>query len=360
MKLVAWHEAADFFDQALTAELSDTERYAVAMELGEALIRAGEAARATEAYRAALAATLPESDSAALAEIALTRSLFMQARFGEAVDVVQGIQTETVSIAAQREFTWGAALSIEGADLEAAAAHLQNADLLLNQSGAPSDLPILAQVRFELGSVAAQQGDLREATRLYREALDIAEESPEDAATFQQVLANNNLAYHLHLMGDPAALGYAQAGLALAQQKGVIPIQAYLFSTLGEIALAAGKIDAAEGYFNEGLALAERLSMPERIAGLTANLGRVAAARGQVDLAIHRFSTALARADALGTRHLAATIRLWLAPLLPEAEASATLAEVRVFARSTGRRRLLEEVEKISPQRARGTRREET
>lgn len=348
MRLVAWHEAADFFDQALTAELSDTERYAVAMELGEALVRAGEAARATEAYRAALGVAIPESDEAALAKIALTRSLFMQARFGEAVDVVRSVQTETVSIAAQREFTWGAALSIEGADLEAAAEHLQNADLLLNQSGAPSDLPILAQVRFELGSVAAQQGDLREATRLYREALDIAEESPEDAATFQQVLANNNLAYHLHLMGDPAALGYAQAGLALAQQKGVIPIQAYLFSTLGEIALGAGKIDEAEGYFNEGLALADRLAMSERIAGLTANLGRVAAARGQADLAIHRYSTALARADSLGTRHLAAQIRLWLAPLLPEAEAKATLAEVRAFAKSTGRRRLLEEVERLN------------
>ncbi len=58
-------------------------------------------------------------------------------------------------------------------------------------------------------------------------------------------------------------------------------------------------------------------ALPERVAGLTANLGLLAVRRGQGPLAIHRLSTALARADTLGTRHLAAQIRVWLAPLLP-------------------------------------------
>lgn len=349
MRLVAWHEAADFFEQALQADLSDRARRGIHMELGEALVRAGESARASEAFRAALAESA-DGDEAALARIALTQSLFAQARFGEAIEVVQAIQSETVSIAAQREFVWGAALSVEGADLDTAAEHLRNADLLLNQSGLPTDLPVLAQVRFELGSIAAQQGDLREATRLYREALDIAEEAPDDTAVFQQVLANNNLAYHLHLLSDPTALGYAEAGIRLAEQNGVITLQAYLLSTRGEIALAAGKVEDAERYFNEGLALAERLNLPERIAGLTANLGRAALARGRTDLAIHRFSTALARADSLGTRHLAANIRLWLAPLLPDAEARTNLAEVRAFAQNSGRKRLLAEVEEVQKQ----------
>jgi hypothetical protein len=114
----------------------------------------------------------------------------------------------------------------------------------------------------------------------------------------------------------------------------------YLLSTLGEIALAANDLDLAERYFAEGLALAEQLSMPERLAGLTANLGLVARARGQNDLDIHRLSTALARADVLGTRHLAAQIRLWLAPLLPVAQAHTYLAEVRAFAEYSGRQRL--------------------
>ncbi len=142
----------------------------------------------------------------------------------------------------------------------------------------------------------------------------------------------------------------ARAGLALAQEKGMLNPQTYLLSTLGEIALAASDLDTAENYFSEGLALAERLSMPERIAGLHANLGRVAAQRGQTTLAIHRLSTALTSADRLGTLHLAAQIRLWLAPLLPPAEARARLAEARALAESGGRRRLLEDVARLEAQ----------
>src|SRR5204863_2857476 len=104
---------------------------------------------------------------------------------------------------------------------------------------------------------------------------------------------------------------------------------------------------AAEQYFFEGLELAERRPAPERIAGLTANLGLVAIRRGQTTLAIHRLSTALARADALGTVHLAAQIRIWLAPLLPPAEARATLAEARALAESGNRTRLLEQIAQL-------------
>ncbi|MFO7624207.1 MAG: hypothetical protein R6V73_07635, partial [Anaerolineales bacterium] len=103
-------------------------------------------------------------------------------------------------------------------------------------------------------------------------------------------------------------------------------------------------LDLAQDYFLEGLALAERVSMLERIAGLTANLGLVEIERGQKELAIHHFSTALARADALGTQHLAAQIRLWLAPLLPPAEARQHLAEARAIAASGRRQRLLQEI----------------
>jgi len=209
------------------------------------------------------------------------------------------------------------------------------------------DLLSLAQIKFELGSVAAQLGDLQEAVALYRESLDIAEEVPGEAAVPQQILAYNNIGYHLHLLGDPAAADYARRGLALAQEKGVLLLQPFLFSTLGEIALTAGDLDSAERYFGEGLALAERLDIPERIAGLTANSGRLAVARGQTELAIHRLSTALARADSLGTHHLATQIRIWLVPLLPAAEARAALAEARTFAKSSGRKRLLTEIVQV-------------
>src|SRR5262249_37220037 len=153
----------------------------------------------------------------------------------------------------------------------------------------------LAQVRFELGNVLAQQGDLPRAIERYREALAAAERA--EATIPQRILILNNLAYHLHLLGDPSASEFAQAGLRLAQEKGVLSFQTYLLSTLGEIALAAEDLPAAEQYFAEGLALAEQLSLPERIAGITANLGLLALRGGQTALAIHRLSSALARAD---------------------------------------------------------------
>ena len=123
----------------------------------------------------------------------------------------------------------------------------------------------------------------------------------------------------------------------------MLGLMTYLYSTLGEIELGQGDLSAAEERFGEGLALAERMNMPERVAGLTANLGLVAQARGETALALYRFSAAMAQADAIGTRHLAAQIRLWLAPLLPRAERRARLAEVRAFAESAGRTRLLQE-----------------
>ena len=130
----------------------------------------------------------------------------------------------------------------------------------------------------------------------------------------------------------------------------MLSFEPYLRSTLGEIALADGDLDAAEASFNQGLELAEQLPIPERVAGLTANLALVSIKRGQTALAIHRLSTALARADALGTRHLAAQIRIWLAPLLPPAEARATLAEARALAESGNRTRLLEQINRLEAQ----------
>jgi hypothetical protein len=182
-------------------------------------------------------------------------------------------------MAAQREFTWGAALSIEGDDLAAASERLRRAESILAPSSLPSDLPLLAQIKFELGSVAAQQSELQKAVGLYGESLEIAEEAPGDTGITQRILAYNNLGYHLHLLGDSAAHDHARRGLQLAQEKGVLTMKTYVLSTLGEIALAANDLDLAERYFSEGLALAKQLSMPERLAGLTANLFYIARLR---------------------------------------------------------------------------------
>jgi tetratricopeptide (TPR) repeat protein len=247
--------------------------------------------------------------------------------------------------APEAEFIWGSALSIEGADLQGAADHLGKAGELLRAQGEGADLAMCAAVSFELGSIAAQQGDLDAAIAHYHTTLAIAQNIQLDAPRPFDILAYNNLAYHLLLQGDDSARGYAETGLELARQKGALMFLPFLLSTRGEIALAEEDLETAAKLFTEGLALAERLNLPERIAGLTANLGLVAMRRDETTRAIYLLSTALAQADALGTQHLAAQIRLWLVPLLPPDEARVRLAEARAIAEHGGRRRLLAEVE---------------
>jgi tetratricopeptide (TPR) repeat protein len=193
----------------------------------------------------------------------------MQARYAEAVKQAQDLCANAdPSTRARAEALWGTALSLEGADLAEAAEHLQKAAALLRGESAPVDTAQLAQVIFELGSVAAQQGDLPKAIALYQEALTAAESAQPDVALPQRILAHNNLAYHLHLLDphDPQASEHAHLGLRLAQEKGLLGLQTFLLSTLGEIALAHGDLEAAES-ISDGLALARALSIQGSIAG---------------------------------------------------------------------------------------------
>ncbi|MBI3733036.1 MAG: transcriptional regulator, partial [Chloroflexi bacterium] len=346
-QLPAWKEAIGFFEQALQAETDRGRRREILMALGEAHFAAGGADPAVEAFRAALDLALADGGIGEVnaARLALARGLFGQARYAESITLAQTVLASGDSDnAMMAEFAWGSALSVEGADLVGAAEHLQKAGALCDGQADPLRL---AQIKFDLGGVRAQQGDLVSAIALYRESLDAARaplslSKGGGPSALWQALAHNNLGYHLHLLNDPGALEHAQTGLALAEEGGIIPVKPYLLSTLGEIALARNDLDAAEAYFTEGLALAERISAPERITGLTANLGRVAARRGLTALAVHRLSTALARADALGLQHLAAQIRLWLVPLLPPAEARAHLAEARAIIVAGDRRLLMQ------------------
>jgi tetratricopeptide (TPR) repeat protein len=253
----------------------------------------------------------------------------------------------TIRNAAQ--FMWGAALSLEGSDLNEAAQHLLASK---EAAEATRNASQLAAVNFELGNVAAQQGKLKEAIAYYQQVLELtrppkgdSQESDESLRSY--ILAHNNIAYHLHLMSDPRAGEYIEPAFALAREKGVLTVVAYLLSTKGEIALAQEDFSAAERAFNQALAHAQRLNQPERIAGVTANLGLLAIARGQNELAIHRLSTALAQADAISSRFLAAQIRLWLAPLLSPDAGRARLAEARAII-TTGRyHRLLPQLERL-------------
>jgi len=354
-RLAAWHEAIEHFEHALVGTRAPHDQGPILAALAQAQLNSGQAALAVERYRRAIQLEKDPAQNAEL-RIALVRAYFMQARFGEAVALAAQLAGPGEGAApaqiqrAQAELLWGTALSVEGADLQAAGAHLERAAALTTDC--PTiDAAFLAQTQFERGGLAAQQGDLPKAIALYRDALRIGQEDGD--LPMWETLSHNNLAYHLHLTGRPEAQSEAEdhirQGLRLAEDRGLLSLLPYLYSTRGEIRLAAGDLDGAAESFSLGLAQAEAIGHGERIAGLTANLGLVARARGDTATAIHRLSTALARADAIGTQHLAAQIRIWLAPLLPKVEARARLAEAHQIAQAGGRKRLLEQIEAVSP-----------
>lgn len=348
-KIAAWHEAIEFYKMALLGKddvhhLNDWEA------LAEAHAKSGEFVQATEAYREAI--TLAQKGGQtepliAALRLAMARSMLPQSRFDEVMHIAQNVcnqgGSENVIIA---QLIWGTALSIEGADLEAAKDHLTNAEELCKQNPA-MPRSTLGQILFESGSVAAQQGDLERAIHYYQEALDVASQEHDSYSLEIRILAHNNLAYHQHLLGLPDAEQDAHTGLKLAQENGILGMQTYLYSTLGEISLAAGEHDQAEDYFQKGLELAERFRISERIAGITANMGLLAQQRGQNEVALHYLSTALGQAQSLGTKHLEAQIHLWLAPLLPAKIASQHLQIAKEIAQDSGRRLLLEQVSRV-------------
>jgi tetratricopeptide (TPR) repeat protein len=329
--LAAWRAAAEFYQQALAASNAE-QRPAVLAALGSAQLHGGALAQATDTLRQALEAAPQEAATLHSVVQGLGESLILQARYPEVLALAHTLADHphpTIRFAA--EFMWGAALSLGGQDLAEAIAHLRVAETELRTHPADAPLELLAQVEFELGNLAAQQGQLTEAIAHYQEALRLTTAGSSDESQRIYVLAHNNLAYHLHLLGDPEAVGYAQRAAELARDKGMLTIFSYVASTQGELALAANELAAAEGYFQQGLANAQRLAQRERIAGLTANLGLVAQRRGQPELAVHRFTTALAEAEAISSRFLAAQIHLWLAPLLPPATARTHVAAARAI-----------------------------
>jgi DNA-binding SARP family transcriptional activator len=343
--LAAWPEAAEFYLKALDGVLPP-QRSTVLRKLGYARLYAGAAGLAAEAFREAMgvASTLHE---AVVARLALAHALIPQGRYADVIALVSQIDPD-IDPRQQAEalFLWGTALSLEGADLGAATERLMMAEAVL-RACPMAEASALAQVSFELGNIAAQQGDLTTAIARYEMAQQIADEAGDSALTWR-VLARNNQAYHRLLLGEiSAAETIITAALSLAEEGGLLSVMPYLLSTAGEVALAQGDLETAIARFQQGLALATQFSIPERVAGITANLGLVALQRGDTTCAVHYLSTALAQADTLGARHLAAQIRVWLAPLLPPPEARIRLAEAQAIAEAGGRQRLLAAIAQV-------------
>ncbi len=353
--LAAWHEAIAFFEQALaeSESLGDlAQRQMILAALGQACLHAGQFSRAAQTLRAALDLSKMGQNSVntGVLHLGLGETLVLANRIGEVLALAEEISADPQPEAAvNAAYFRGVALSHSRADLPGAIAQVQQAEALLQQlQPKPAEgVVTLGQLKFELGNILARRGDLPAAIESYRAGLEATQGMENESALRNHILFHNNLAYHLHLLANPAAAGYAQKGLTLAQEKGVLSVLPYLWSTLGEISLAQNDLAAAEQHFKEGLALARQFSIPERIAGLTANLGLVARQRRQPELARQHLVEALTQAEELNLRHLAVQIRLWLAPFLPLAEARAHLNAARAVAEHDGYDLLLAEANRL-------------
>lgn len=349
--LAAWTDAITFYQLALEGETDADRRAEISIALGEAQFHKADFEASTQSFRAGLQLAQAHRNFALMeaALLALTRSLFPQARYGEAAAIAAELRrTGPAELAGGAEFIWGTALAVESAHPLEAQAHLERAEELLALPLAYPTQISPALRKYQLAAVLGQRGDSAQAAATYRAALELATAHPDSLDLTRSIMLYNNLAYQLHLIGDQRAAAEAvQAGIRLAQEKGSTSHLPYLLSTSGEIALAQNDLDVAEKFFTEGLATARATPIPERIAGLTANLGLVAKARGQDDAARALLADARARADEIGNGHLAVRIRIWLAPLLADGDARVCLSEARAIAEANGYAGLLDEIARL-------------
>ena len=342
-QLGAWAEADYYMRMAIAATPNDAQAL-LWLELGETLIWAGEAAAAMDAFQQAI-----HNDAsgdcliADQARIALARSYIPLARYDDVIAITTPLMHHhDQTLAMHAALACGTAYSLAGVDLVHAGELLARAEQHCRTLNATDILP---RILFEQAGILAQQGDIDAAVTRYRDALVAAEQAPAHHGRTWHILAHNNLAYHLQLLGHyDEAQRHVRSGLRLAQRAGMHMIQSYLHSTAGEIALAQGDISGAERMFYEGLSIAERYGMPERIAGLHANLGLVARAQEDEQRARTSLKHALQQADTLGVHHLATQIRIWLAPLVSKTEATELLNQAEILATMGQRKKLLNDI----------------
>ncbi len=323
--MLALPEALAFYATALeaAAHLGDGEHEAAAKlhaAQGEVYRALGQQSRSIESFRHALALWEERGDRAHMAATRFemgTSHLFLN-DYRQTYELAQAglrdleaLPHPDERLVAQGQVLWGNALSLEGKALAEAKAHLLEGAEGLMRAG---DLAGRVLAHFTLGNVAAQEGDLEQAVRYFRQTLD---EAVQAGDTVMEALACNNAAHHLLLLGQAAeARGLAERGLALAEAHTIFSVLIYLYGTLGDISADAQQWEQAEAWLQKGMALAERLNSPERRADYLAKLAEVAWGRQQYPLALERLGEAADLADEIGARHAAAQYHLRLAALL--------------------------------------------
>ncbi len=334
VKLNALTEAGKFYRQALMLEPTPERR----LKLGEVMLMQGQPAEGRDLLRQAAKEFEQAANKLGVAQAYLSLSLsFMSSGQGHEVvywaeqALAQLESPQNPEALARAHHALAAGGTLAGAPLAQAQQHLQEAIRLGTEHNLPG---LTGSSKFELGNLLAQQGNLAAAIDSFQAALELAQI---DGNLFQMVLAHNNLAYHLTLTGEiEAARRHIETGLELAETYALFSPRQYLYSTRGEVALAAGEADQAQNWFERALREAQRNHNQVQAANIQANLGLVARQRGDLDEARRQLEAARNAAAALAAPHLQTQIDLWLAELYVQrgehaaARAALTQAEARL------------------------------
>jgi DNA-binding SARP family transcriptional activator len=305
----------------LAPTASASEKLRLTSALGQVHRSLGQLEEATFWHRQHLELAHEIHDSSAqsaahleLGELALVANDYQAAataaRAGLAIDIPAANPQRTALIARGHRLL-GAALAMEGSDLPTAESHLLEAVAAHRLTGNSSDL---CATLFELGNVAAQRGELRQALEHYQEATRTAERTH---THYFLALAHNNFAYHSLLLGRLAAAQQALAkGNTLAETYEMFSALLHLTSTQGEIHLYLGEWAMASEAFRQGLTLAEELGNLERQAGHRAGLALAARGQHNLEASTALLEEALTIISGRGYWHLWTRIQLWLAETL--------------------------------------------
>ncbi|MEZ4733293.1 MAG: AAA family ATPase [Caldilineaceae bacterium] len=346
LRIGAATEAVAFFQQAYSLEPTSARQ----LGLGRALTFLP--GKLTEA-RAAMEAALTEFEAQRDCQGTIKAGLQLAGSYlstGEGAQVLHWARRVLPDLETVEEFTFhasahylmGTAKFRNGYAMQEAAAHYAEATRLATAHELQSDVALMSW--FEWGNLELEAGNYTGAVEKFQQARQVAQAG---RSIFFETLSLNNLGYATLLTGAlEAAKAFVDTGLALAETYALQPPQQYLYSTQGELALAAGELPMAECAFQQALALAEKYDNPTFAANVRAHLGRVAAAHGALDEAYRLLTAAKAGVTGDTAFYLQTQIDLWLAELhlqrreRTEADASLRLAAERL---ATGQNRILQE-----------------
>lgn len=194
-----------------------------------------------------------------------------------------------------------------------AAAALPHARRALDLALTPEGGSLLHRVHLELGAIAREQGEVDDAIRELRWAVEAAKAAGDRLALAS---AYNSLGTLLGRSEPRAAIDSMEAAAALLTKEGDAARRAQLLNNLGIAYGNAGEWDKARGVLEESLAIKRRASELHGLALTLLNLARVFSAKGERIAARNALAEAAKHFEATRDARHAAAARTELARVL--------------------------------------------